>query len=167
VRQRWWQCFQLFGEVIDQILLSKDLYSFRREIQFDWRRANLQASQLATKTDQMCHFLIAQLDHCVLNIYLCRDEFFAYRQPLAAARHVSETCAVPRHPIGDAEATSSLIKTRPRLCPALFLSASTTKNLSAINPPKTKAFCSRLPGLAFGNSRGSCSKGSGLSSSSC
>src|SRR6266699_3115767 len=52
----------------------------------------------ATKTDQMCHFLIVQLDYCVLNICLCRDEVFACRQPIAAARHVSETRAVPRHP---------------------------------------------------------------------
>ncbi len=39
--------------------------------------ADLQASQPATKTDQMRHFLIAQLDHRLFNICLCRDEFFA------------------------------------------------------------------------------------------
>lgn len=38
---------------------------------------DLQASQPAIKTDQMRHFLIAQLDHRLFNICLCRDKFFA------------------------------------------------------------------------------------------
>jgi len=54
----------------------------------------------------MRHFLIALLNHHLLNISLRRDQFFAYRLPSAAVAQFGEARAMANDLICHAEAAS-------------------------------------------------------------
>ena len=105
----------------------------------------------------MRHFLIAQLDHR-LSTSAC-----VAISSLRSARHSPRRIRPMRlghggSPISHGKATT-FSHQNPQVIDRSFFSASTVKNPLATNPPKIGVFRSRLPGLAFGNSRCSCPKG--------